>query len=94
MHQYRKKPIVIQAYQLHAVDCDDCPQWLKDFFDNPELCEVLETCIVINTLEGKMKAYPGDYIIKGIAGEFYPCREDIFNLTYEKVEEQQCNQKS
>lgn len=42
--------------------------------------------ILIPTLEGNMKAYPGDYIIKGVKGEFYPCKPDIFEMTYEKVE--------
>ena len=42
--------------------------------------------ILINTLEGVMKAMPGDYIIKGVQGEVYPCKPDIFEATYEKVE--------
>lgn len=41
--------------------------------------------ILIPTLEGDMKALPGDYIIKGVKGEFYPCKPDIFELTYEQV---------
>jgi hypothetical protein len=41
--------------------------------------------VVIETLEGNMTADKGDYIIKGIKGEFYPCKPDIFELTYEKV---------
>lgn len=42
--------------------------------------------ILISTLEGDMKALPGDYIIKGVSGEFYPCKPDIFDKTYERVE--------
>lgn len=48
--------------------------------------------LTINTLEGKMKASIGDYIIKGINGEFYPCKPDIFEKTYEKVD--QCCEKA
>lgn len=43
--------------------------------------------IAISTLEGLIRASKGDYIIKGIAGEFYPCKPDIFKATYEEVEE-------
>ena len=43
--------------------------------------------IVIRTLEGDMKAMPGDYVIKGVQGEFYPCRGDIFRATYDPVED-------
>lgn len=42
-------------------------------------------CILINTLEGQMKAIPGDWIIKGVKGEFYPCKPDIFEATYDLV---------
>lgn len=44
-------------------------------------------CLTITTLEGEMKAEVGDYIIKGIKGEFYPCKPDIFNQTYNKIKE-------
>lgn len=85
--KYKKKPVEIEAIQ---------------FIDTPErVCEISEFIgydfrvnyedkdnpyIIIGTLEGDMKANVGDYIIKGIKGEFYPCREDIFNQTYEKVD--------
>jgi hypothetical protein len=61
--KYRKKPIVIEAYQTKKE-------------------------IIINTLEGDMKANVGDYIITGVNGEVYPCKPDIFEKTYEKVEEE------
>jgi hypothetical protein len=44
------------------------------------------TGVVIETLEGNMLASKGDYIIKGVKGEFYPCKPDIFELTYEKID--------
>lgn len=84
--KYRKKPVVIEAYKLHAIDCDDCPWWLHNLFNDPLLCEIFPGHVTIKTLEGWMKAYKGDYIIKGIKGEFYPCKPDIFEATYEKVE--------
>lgn len=89
MGKYRKKPVVIEAYQLHAIDCNDCPEWLKDLFDHPHLCEIHNDHITIKTLEGWMRASHGDWIIKGVKGEFYPCKPDIFELTYEKVIDEQ-----
>nr|WP_294371214.1 hypothetical protein [uncultured Ruminococcus sp.] len=62
MAKYRKRPIVIEAYQTDKE-------------------------MIIHTLEGDMKASVGDYIITGLRGEQYPCKPDIFNATYEKVEE-------
>ena len=53
---------------------------------NGELAQIAHpACIRIRTLEGVMEAHPGDYIIKGVQGEFYPCKPDIFAATYEAV---------
>ena len=84
--KYRKKPIIIDAYQLHAIDCFECPDWLRDLLDNRKLCEIHSDHITIKTLEGWMRAIKGDYIIKGIRGEFYPCKADIFEDSYEVAE--------
>ena len=62
MAKFRKRPVVIEAYQT-------------------------EVPMDIQTLEGTMHADPGDYIITGVKGERYPCKPDIFEQTYEKVEE-------
>lgn len=76
---YRKKPVVIEAVQ-----------WTGDNWN--ELMELGCACsqtkdnkILIPTLEGEMTANISDYIIKGIKGEFYPCKPDIFETTYEVV---------
>jgi len=50
--------------------------------------ELTSDDLLITTLEGEMRASPGDYIIKGIKGEFYPCKPDIFECTYEKVSDE------
>ncbi len=83
--KYRKKPIVIEAFQLGM---DDFPQWfLKNNYDNTELSrDVIKNGVIIKTLEGEMLANPGDFVIKGIQGEIYPCKEHVFNLTYELME--------
>ena len=76
--KYRKKPVVIEA-----------TQWFKKG-DHPAVTNASLTGIPIywiDTWEGKMTVLPGDYIITGVKGEHYPCKPDIFEMTYELVEE-------
>lgn len=86
--RYMKKPVVIEAMQFTR----DTWYELIDFTHEQVCCftkrrpdEDVYTCIV-STLEGPMTETEGDYIIKGIQGEFYPCKPDIFEATYETVE--------
>lgn len=79
--KYCKKPLVIEAFKFRV---DDCPDWFMDKVSVNEIIST-ETEYSINTLEGWMVCQYGDYIIKGIAGEIYPCRADIFEASYEKV---------
>lgn len=80
MRKFRKKPVVIEAEQFFP-DNKYWPPYIRRFTDpdDPRPC--------IHTLEGIMFVSPGDWIIKGVKGEFYPCKPDIFELTYEEVEE-------
>lgn len=85
--KYRKKPVIIEAIQfednsdriieIHEFMGGDTIRINYEDKDNPYL--------KIETLEGIMKASVGDYIIKGVNGEFYPCKPDIFEKTYERV---------
>jgi hypothetical protein len=92
--KYRKKPIVVEASQFLGFDNNsghvmfsDRPNWLNNQIGkNIEFFKVKNT-ITIKTLEGDMLCGVGDYIIQGVNGELYPCKEDIFNKTYERVEE-------
>ena len=79
--KYRKKPVVIEAVRFIGSNYEE----VREFICQNTLCSDLS--IVIPTLEGDMVAQKGDYIIKGVQGEFYPCKPDIFKETYEKVEE-------
>jgi hypothetical protein len=80
--KYRKKPIIIDAIRW---DGDNFNEIVYNFVGiNSGLRE--DKKLDIGTLEGCMTADIGDYIIKGIKGEFYPCKPDIFEATYEKVE--------
>lgn len=87
---YRKKPVVVEAMQLPPVD-EDPTQELVDFLHSMPCDWEGERHgeIVIHTLEGTMSAGPGDWIIKGVKGEFYPCKNDIFEATYEPADPEQ-----
>lgn len=85
--KYRKKPVVIEAFRLGY---DSEPEWFKE--DGMPYVGVEDddgklSHILIDTLEGTMSAKRGDYIIKGVQGEVYPCKPDIFEATYEAVDE-------
>lgn len=75
--KFRKKPVVIEAVQYTGDNHE-----VINAFVGSELNRVFAT-VEIPTLEGTMTANPGDWIIKGVKGEFYPCRQDIFAATYE-----------
>lgn len=70
---YRKKPVVIEAVQ-----------WFKDG-DHPAVKLDENEGHLISTLEGPLRVAPGDWIITGVKGEHYPCKPDIFEMTYEPV---------
>jgi hypothetical protein len=79
MAKYRKKPVEVEAWQNS--DDNGCPEWL----DNVDVGRDHGGVILISTLEGVMRAEAGDWIIRGIKGECYPCKPDIFEATYEAV---------
>lgn len=80
--KFRKKPVVVDVFQFTV---DEVPQWWKD--RNDIMIEVNTCTALIPTLEGVMRASPLDYIIKGVKGEIYPCKPDIFEQTYEVINE-------
>ena len=86
MTKFRKKPVVIDAYQFTAVQKvqDIIEEWSGGSVRGVVL-PLEERELSINTLEGEMRGKVGDWIIKGVKGEFYPCKPDIFEATYEEV---------
>jgi hypothetical protein len=84
MAKYRKKPVVIEAVQIIEGNEDAILAFMETTKCPFEI--IAEHTIVIHTLEGDMTAIPGDWIIQGVKGEFYPCKPDIFESTYDKVE--------
>lgn len=99
MAKWRKKPVVIDAVRFLRIDAEgktqlneEAPDWLKAAAELPprELgsvhpCPTDPAALCIHTLEGVMVCSPGDWIIRGIAGEVYPCKPDIFAASYERV---------
>ena len=89
MAQFKKKPVVIEAFQWTGDEHQtEDPEWINA----PGVADFLhvgtkDVKLQIHTLEGVMTADRGDWIIRGVKGEVYPCKPDIFDLTYEKVEE-------
>lgn len=91
--KYRKKPVVIDAIQYKDGNFEPVLRLFPEAFDwEAKMIKTDGTGegsrfeINIPTLEGVIIASDGDYIIKGVKGEFYPCKEEIFKLTYEKAE--------
>lgn len=96
--KYRKKPVVIEAFQMteeRREDNSDWPSWLNEAWnkssdedgalysvDHPNSNG--KDMLLINTLEGPHLVQWNDFIIKGVKGELYPCKPDIFEMTYEK----------
>ena len=82
--KYRKKPVVVEAIQYTKDNYWEINEFIKG---SSTLMGIPDTKgeFDIATLEGNMTVKVGDYIIKGIKGEFYPCKPDIFELTYEEV---------
>ncbi len=83
--KYRKKPVVIEAIQWNGNNLSELRQFLADdnlyFFDESRV----KGGLIVKTLEGENSASLGDYIVKGVDGEFYPCKPDVFEKTYEPI---------
>ena len=77
--KYRKKPIIIEAIQWNGKNLSEIDNFMGRLVENKG------TTLVIHTLEGDMEASINDYIIKGVNSEFYPCKPDIFDKTYERA---------
>ena len=97
MAKYRKKPVVIDAVQWTGDNWQEVYDFTKDSDGlslttgpHPQIEEYGHVgdklCVTVETLEGLMTARQGDWIIKGVKGEFYPCKPDIFAATYDEVQ--------
>ena len=94
VNKYRKKPVIVEAIQWNGDNLEEIEKFVGKHldwwcFENPDkdVPNSSNNILKIETLEGDHMASIGDYIIKGVNGEFYPCKPDIFEKTYEIVEE-------
>lgn len=85
MPKYRKKPVVIEARLVNREDWTDICSWGNEGLPPESNARIFpdNDGLAIRTLEGTMHAFIGDWVIRGIKGEFYPCKPDIFDATYE-----------
>lgn len=83
MAKFRKKPVVVEAIQYTGENEDDIDAFVG--YPLPKLL-ISPVILIMHTLEGDHQAVKGDWIIKGVKGEFYPCKPDIFEATYEPAD--------
>ena len=96
--KYRKLPVIIEAVQYDGANLGIIKKWAEESGSNRNIYQyeysyrysrdmplAYTTALVIETLEGEMRANIGDWIIRGISNEFYPCKPDIFKATYEEI---------
>ncbi len=85
--KFRKKPVVVEAVQFIGWNTNhqEVTAFVGADATWSQVAGAKDPVLFIDTLEGKMMASPGDWIIKGVAGEFYPCKPEIFDKTYERV---------
>lgn len=88
MSKFRKKPVVIEAVQFTGRNVSEVHAFTgsKSTTSTHAHSAAPASSLTIETLEGIITASPGDWIIRGVKGEFYPCKPDIFAATYEPVE--------
>lgn len=93
--KFRKKPVIIEAVQFSGYNPTEIKRFVGDscVVEHNDVAyqagaEPMTVHVFIHTLEGDMIVSPGDYVIKGVKGEFYPCKPDIFEQTYEPIIEE------
>ncbi len=82
--RYRKKPVVIEAMRFDGHNHNEIKRWMPRELGSSVFVD-RGSRLCIPTLEGLLTASAGDYVIRGVQGEFYPCKPDIFDATYEEV---------
>lgn len=83
--RFRKKPVIIEATVWDGVHLSPLRELDPEHKQPFAFVSDGSGSIIVQTLEGPLTASPGDWIIKGVTGEFYPCKPDVFDLTYEGV---------
>jgi hypothetical protein len=83
--RFRKKPVEVEAVQMPSImgDFTLAPTWLKEAMDRGDVKYIYDDKFTVHTLEGVMSGFTGDFIIRGVRGELYACKREIFMETYE-----------
>lgn len=93
MTKYVKKPIPVDVWKITSEYSEyyhgNIPDWVQEAFKDNTIYLSISGKLVVSTLEGSICGNIGDYLIKGVQGELYPCRKDIFEETYEEYDERQ-----
>ena len=93
MSKFQKKPVMVNAIPVDelllafANDWSALPVWAKDAYNDGTIRAITSSGFTVGTLEGPLEASLGDILIRGIKGELYPCKPDIFGETYEAVDQ-------
>lgn len=85
MARYVKQPIVVEAVKFEHDDFVEWKPWVQKAFDKGNLKYAING-YEVRTLEGTMHGYNGSYLVKGVDGELYPCKGDIFEKTYRRID--------
>lgn len=91
--KFRSKPVIIEVIPAKTLiyglipSWADLPDWVKAAYEKGVLCNFRRSSLTVRTLEGDLIARPDDMIIRGVKGEIYPCKPDIFAATYDPVDE-------
>lgn len=91
MGKYKKLPVEIEAELVSGLlekfkhNFNELPKWVMEAYENTTINTITDNNFIIKTLEGNMIATKEDYLIKGVNGELYPCKKDIFEKTYVAV---------
>lgn len=91
MARYQKLPVEIEAELVSGLlekfkhNFNELPKWVMEAYENTIINTITDNNFIIKTLEGNMIATKEDYLIKGVNGELYPCKKDIFEKTYVAV---------
>lgn len=85
MPYFKKKPVEIEAEQFTGTNQGEIADWMRRRGLGECAVDTGEGMLLLTTLEGTLEASPGDWIIRGVKGEYYPCKADIFEATYDRV---------
>ena len=84
--RFRKRPVDIDAMQLDRDNAKDVCDWIQSRMPDASVWYNADGAVGVDTLEGLMRVDIGDWVIRGVQGEFYPCKPDIFDATYEPAD--------